>query len=165
MISKTAIACCAIGILVGVCATRLLGSPERAPRSTDRLQPSHVDGERAVPLVIENRTGAKADEIRSLVAEEVRAALREHAASESLARDTPAQTRGGKAQEPTPAFEQTKDRLAERIAQGTWTTADRDWMSGALGAVNDSERAKLMSQVIVAANSGTLRVDVPGPLF
>jgi hypothetical protein len=164
MISKTAAACCAIGILVGVCVTRLL-TPSEQPRSPDRQSAGHAErGERAVPLVIENRTGARADEIRTLVAEEVRTALREHAA-ESVARDTPAKAAGGNAAEPTAAFEPTKDRIAERIAQGSWTTADRDWLRGALGSVNDSERAKLMSQVIVAANNGALRVDVAGPLF
>lgn len=166
MISKTAIACCAFGILVGVCATRLLAPAEHASRSSDRPQTSgHADrNERAVPLVIENRTGARAEEIRTLVAEEVRTALREHA-SESIAGEAPAKAHGGKAQEPTLAFEPTKDRIAERIAQGAWTRTDRDWLRGALGTVNDAERAKLMSQVIVAANSGALRVDVEGPLF
>jgi hypothetical protein len=166
MIPKTAIACCAIGILVGVCATRLL-TAEHAPRSTDRPQSSaRADrGERAMPLVIENRSGARADEIRTLVAEEVRTALREHSAGQSIARDVPAQAPGGNAPEPTPAFQPTKDRIAERVTQGSWTTADRDWMRGALGTVSDSERAKLMSQVIVAANTGALRVDVEGPLF
>ena len=165
MISKTAIACCAIGILVGVCATRLL-APEHAATTDRPPTAGRADrGEHAPPLVIENHTGARADEIRTLVAEEVRTALREHAASPSVVQDAPAHPSGGKGSEPTPAFEPAKDRIAERVAQGAWTTADRDWMRSALGTVNDAERAKLMSQVIVAANTGALRVDVAGPLF
>src|SRR5215471_17552885 len=103
MISKTAIVCCAIGILVGVSATRAL-TPEHASRSTDRPPASaHADrGERPTPLVIENRAGARADEIRTLVAEEVRTALREHATPPSIAQDVPAHAPDGNVLEPSP---------------------------------------------------------------
>lgn len=161
---RTAIICCAIGILVGVGATRLLAPSGQAVRIADRPPAARADRERGVPVVIEGRGGARADEIRTLVAEEVRAALREHAEA-SAARDAPARAPAARPAEPTAAFEPTKDHIAERIAQGAWSAADRDWLRGALATVNDAERARLMSQVIVAANSGALRVDVAGPLF
>jgi hypothetical protein len=171
MSTKLAIACGALGVLIGVGATWLLTRPGEAGAPRDggwaergsRREP----GERAVPIRIGTQagTGANADEIRTLVAEEVRAALREQASSAPAGRDVPAAAADKAPAEPTPAFEQAKGQVAERITRGSWTAADRDWMRGALGAVNDAERMELTRQVILAANSGALRVELVGPLF
>jgi hypothetical protein len=164
MSSKIAIACCALGILAGVGTTWLMTRPGDAPPGADRTEQVVRDrhGERASPILIE-RTGAKAEEIRTLVAEEVRAALREHASAP--AGNDAEKAAGSEEVEPTPAFEQARGRVADRVAQGTWTAADRDWMRTALGTVTDAERKELTRQVIAAANSGALRVDLVGPPF
>jgi hypothetical protein len=164
MSSKIAIACCAAGILVGVGTTWLMTRPGDATGNADRPERVVRDGrgERTSPIRIE-RAGVDADELRKLVAEEVRAALREHA-SAPPAGDA-AKAAGDEGQEPTPAFEQARRRVTDLVAQGTWTAADRDWIRTALGAVSDGERKELTRQVIVAANSGALHVDLVGPLF
>ncbi len=170
MSQKIAIACCAVGVLVGVSATWLLTRAGDAPvprnEGWSERAARRDQGERALPIRFEAGTtaGARADEIRRLVAEEMRAALREQASSPPIAGDVPAAA-SEEAPEPTRAFEQARDRIAERLTRGSWTSADRDWMRSALGVVNDAERTELMRQVIVAANSGALRVDLVGPLF
>jgi hypothetical protein len=163
---KIAITYCVAGVLTGVGATLLLTRPGDAAQAASRPDRSARDarGEHALPIVIDSKTGVKAEEIRTLVAEEVRAALREQAPAR-MAGDAPAPATEAKALEPTPAFEQMKGHVTERIRQGAWTAADRDWMRSMLGSVNSSERSDLMRQVIVAANSGALRVELAGPLF
>jgi hypothetical protein len=162
MSPRIAIVCCVVGVVIGVGATSLFTSSRGAsPSETVVRRP---DGERAHPLRIEHRTGAAAGEIRALVAEEVRAALREHAPATAASAGDP----GAAAVRdlgPTPAFEQAKGRVADRVAQGAWTPSDRDWMRGVLGAVNDAERTELIGQLIAAANKGALRVELEGPLF
>jgi hypothetical protein len=166
MSTKIAIACCALGALIGVGATWLVARPGDAARD-ERPAERATLADRAAAVRIEARTGLRAADLRAVVAEEVRAALREQAPSAAAAPAGGAPTKAAitEAAESTPAFEQARGRVAERVAQGTWTAADRDWMRGALGAVSDAERTELMRQVIVAANTGAVRVDLVGPLF
>ncbi len=163
MTTKLAMACCAVGLAIGVGATWLVLRPADLPAVT-RPAAAERDGSRDRPLPVIERTGARAEDIRRLVAEEVRAALREHMAASAPTAE-PAGHSELAVPEPTPAFEPAKDRIAQAIAQGAWTTSDRDWMHGVLGEVNRAERVELIRQVVVAANTGKLRVAVAGPPF
>jgi hypothetical protein len=162
MSPRNAIVCCAVGVLLGVGGMWLLGQPGDAAQPA-AARATSGPGDRAAPIRLETTAGARAGEIRTLVAEEVRAALREHAASGPAAGNTPSPER--EAQEPTAAFEPARTQVATRIARGAWTATDRDWMRSTLGMVNDAERTELMGQVIAAANRGAIRVELEGPLF
>jgi hypothetical protein len=163
MTTKLAIACCAVGLAVGVGATWLVLRPADTPAGPRPAAAEH-DGSRDRPLPVIERTGASAEDIRRFVAEEVRAALREHMAAPAPTAE-PAGRSGPQVPDPTPAFEPAKDRIAQCIAQGAWTSIDRDWMHGVLSAVNRVERIELIRQVVVAANTGKLRLAVAGPPF
>src|SRR5262245_50294256 len=134
MTSRMAIACCAVGVVLGVGGSWLLGRSGDAPSTgaPDRSAQA-ARGDRAAPVRIEARGGARPDEIRSVVAEEVRAALREQAGAGAPAPSAEAAAAAAapaarEAPEPTAAFAQVKGRVAERLAQGAWTASDRDWM-------------------------------------
>ena len=159
MTAKLAITCCAVGLVVGVAATCLLRPADTAP------QPRAEAGDLRRSAVIE-RTGPRTNELRQLIATEVRTALRDHAEAEAPAAEPAAPAAiQPVAPEPTAAFAPARAHLAQRIAYGTWTADDRDWMHGTLGAVNHAERRDLIKQLIVAANTGKVRVATNGPLF
>ncbi|HEX3483351.1 MAG TPA: hypothetical protein VHT91_50415 [Kofleriaceae bacterium] len=161
MISRYAIVCVALGVALGAAATWLFARPAEATAVALRERPA--DRAAPPPIVIE-RGGARAEDIRSYVGEEVRAALSERAAA--TAPTEPAQAEAAvQPLAPTPAFAPAKDHITQRIAQGTWTTADRDYLHGALGAVNRTERMELIREFLIAANTGKVRVLTGGPPF
>jgi hypothetical protein len=160
MNAKLALASCA-GIAIGVGATWLV-RPGAAPASVPPATAELARLSDRPPIVVAG--GARTDEIRQLVAEEVRAALREQAASATPAAPA-APAAPATTPEPTPAFAHAKDHMAERIAQGAWTAADRDWLHGVIAQVNVAERDQLIRQLVVAANTGKIRVQVDGPTF
>jgi len=163
MISRYAIVCVALGVALGAAATRLFARPAEATAVALRERPG--DRATAPPVVIE-RGGARAEDIRSYVGEEVRAALSERAAATAPTEPPPAQAEAAvQPLAPTPAFAPAKDHITQRIAQGTWTTADRDYLHGALGAVNRTERMELIRELLIAANTRKIRVLTGGPPF
>ena len=162
MISRYAIACVALGVALGAAATWLFARPAEATAVALRERPG--DRAAAPPIVIE-RGRPRAEDIRRYVGDEVRAALSERGAATAPTEAPPAQAEATQPLAPTPAFAPAKDHITQRIAQGTWTTADRDYLHGALGAVNHTERMVLIRELLIAANTRKIRVLTGGPPF
>ena len=158
---RNIVVCGGIGGLIGAGAVWLALSgraPANAPlpavtspRSADEARTA------AVPLL-------EAAALRAAIGEEVRGALREEVEA------APASSAGAAAiakptQEPTPAYAKARDHVSARLSAGAWSAADRDHLRLDFAEMNDHEREELMKRVILAANSGGLRVDLEGPLF
>jgi hypothetical protein len=104
--------------------------------------------------------------LRAAIRDEVRSAVHDEAVAvaQPAAETTPAPAPKEPAL-PTPSYEKAKAHVSERLAQGSWSEADRERMQAMLGDMSDEERSEVMRAVIVAANKGQLRVQLAGPLF
>jgi len=127
--------------------------------------------------------GPSTNELRAVVAQEVRAALREQVAREATDRAASEMSRGPATREvdraalsdgapdaardtpaaPSPQLVPVRTRLAERIARAEWTDDDRDWLRGALDHLRLDERQAVVGELIAAINSGRLKPSGLGP--
>jgi hypothetical protein len=153
-----------LGLLLGAGAFWVVRGPHgRAPT----LAAPH---EALSAVTGEDRPGAApllaAAAFRSAIREEVRAAVHDEVAAATKAAGKPTPEPAAKEPSlPTHSYEQAQAHVAERLAQGSWSNADRETMQVMLRNMTDEERREVIGKVIVAANRGQLRVQLTGPLF
>ena len=152
-----------LGLFLGAGAVWLAsGTRGRVPASAAPETPSAVatdDRPATAPLLA-------VAALRAAIRDDVRAAVHDEAAAVNKAAGKPAPEPPAKEPSPpTPSYEQAQAHVATRLAQGSWSKADREQMQAMLRNMTDEERSEVIREVIVAANKGQLRVQLTGPLF
>ncbi len=127
-----------------------------------RSAPTRVEHDRQVERVSQLVPAATA---RGPNLEAVRAVVREELARQAPA---PGGTAGEQAvaePEDESAMASAREVLARGMADGRWTTDDRDRLRAELGHLSGEQAQDIFHTLIPALNSDQLRADFDGPLF
>jgi hypothetical protein len=153
-----------LGLLLGAGVFWLpSGTRGRAPASAEAHETPAAVAQDDRPAVAPLLAAAA---LRSAIRDEIRAAVHDEAAAVTKPAEEPAPAPAVKEPAPpTPSYEKASAHVADRLAEGSWSNADRERMQEMLGDMTDEERSAVMRKVIVAANKGQLRVQLTGPLF
>ena len=162
---KTVVAC---GVCLGLGALGMWSWSEHSSL--------HAKGSERPARVIVSSAELDAEQLRPVVAQEVRAALHdaERAAQQStpspspvvVAPSAPASPSSAPPEpitEPSLAMTSTQSFVDQRIAEGKWSATDREHFREELAHLRPQERTQLFRQLGSAVNAGRLQIDSEEP--